>query len=148
MIEEFMVDNYLYIKAFHVISIISWMAGLLYLPRIFVYHTQVASNSEADKLFQIMERKLIKIIMRPALITSIISGLLLVYIIGFKGNVWLHIKLLLVIALLYTHGLMVKYANDFAKNQNSKSEKYFRIFNEVPAILMVLIVCLAVIKFI
>ena len=85
--------------------------------------------------------------MLPALIASLISGLLLIQAIGFKGNAWLHIKLVLLMILVYAHHLMAKYANDFAGNCNSKSERYFRFFNEVPAILMVLIVCLAVIKF-
>jgi putative membrane protein len=146
-IESFIIDGYLYIRAFHIISIISWMAGLLYLPRIFVYHTKVEFNSEADKLFQIMEKKLLKIIMLPALIASLISGLLLIQAIGLKGNAWLHTKLVLLMILVYVHHLMAKHANDFAGNCNSKSERYFRVFNEVPAVLMVLIVCLAVIKF-
>ncbi|WPX96270.1 protoporphyrinogen oxidase HemJ [Candidatus Bandiella euplotis] len=147
MFKDFVIDYYLYIKAFHIISIISWMAGLLYLPRIFVYHTRVKAHSDADELFKTMERKLLRIIMLPSLITSSTSGMLLIYAIGFEGNVWMHVKLLLVVFLLYSHHLMAKYATAFAQNKNMKSERYFRIFNEVPTVLMILIVTLVVVKF-
>nr|WP_272906050.1 protoporphyrinogen oxidase HemJ [Candidatus Bandiella numerosa] len=139
-------ESYLFIKAFHIVSIISWMAGLLYLPRIFVYHTKTKKNSEADNLFKIMEKKLLRFIMLPAFLSSLVTGLILIYIVGFKGNIWLHIKLLFVICLIYTHHLMAKYAKNFANNKNQKSEKYFRIFNEIPAILMIIIVFLAIVK--
>ncbi|WP_236870531.1 protoporphyrinogen oxidase HemJ [Candidatus Bandiella numerosa] len=141
-----MFESYLFIKAFHIVSIISWMAGLLYLPRIFVYHTKTKKNSEADNLFKIMEKKLLRFIMLPAFLSSLVTGLILIYIVGFKGNIWLHIKLLFVICLIYTHHLMAKYAKNFANNKNQKSEKYFRIFNEIPAILMIIIVFLAIVK--
>jgi putative membrane protein len=139
-------ESYLFIKAFHIVSIISWMAGLLYLPRIFVYHTKTKKNSEADNLFKIMEKKLLRFIMLPAFLSSLVTGLILIYIVGFKGNTWLHIKLLFVICLIYTHHLMAKYAKNFANNKNQKSEKYFRIFNEIPAIIMIIIVFLAIVK--
>eukprot|EP00919_Chromeraceae_sp_WS-2016_P068061 GHVR01161285.1.p1 GENE.GHVR01161285.1~~GHVR01161285.1.p1 ORF type:complete len:151 (+),score=1.82 GHVR01161285.1:85-537(+) len=145
-IQNIIFESYLFIKAFHIISIIAWIAGLLYLPRIFVYHTKTKKDSEADKLFKIMEKKLLRFIMLPALLSSLVTGLILIYIIGFKGNIWLHIKLLFVICLIYTHHLMAKYVKDFSNNKNQKSEKYFRIFNEIPAILMIVIVFLVVTK--
>ena len=145
-IQGIIFESYLFIKAFHIIFIIAWMAGLLYLPRIFVYHTRTKKDSEADKLFKIMEKKLLRFIMLPAFLLSLATGLILIYIVGFKGNIWLHVKLLLVVGLIYTHHLMAKYVKDFANNKNQKSEKYFRIFNEIPAILMILIVFLVVTK--
>ena len=145
-IQNIIFESHLFIKAFHVISIIAWMAGLLYLPRIFVYHTKTKKDSEADKIFKIMDKKLLIFIMLPAFLSSLVTGLILIYIVGFEGNVWLHIKLLLVMVLIFTHHLMAKYVKDFADNKNQKSEKYFRIFNEVPAILMIMIVFLAVTK--
>ncbi|MFQ3306928.1 MAG: putative membrane protein [Candidatus Midichloriaceae bacterium] len=146
MIYDFFLNNYLYIKSIHVISIICWMAGLLYLPRIFVYHTKVKKNSEACKLFAIMENKLLKIIMLPSFIIGTISGLSLIFTIGFAGNHWLHAKLLLVLCMIFIHHLMIKYAKSFNQQSNVKSEKFFRIFNEIPAVLMIFIVLLAVIK--
>ena len=145
-IQNIIFESHLFIKAFHVISIIAWMAGLLYLPRIFVYNTKTKKDSEADKIFKIMDKKLLIFIMLPAFLSSLVTGLILIYIVGFEGNVWLHIKLLLVMVLIFTHHLMAKYVKDFADNKNQKSEKYFRIFNEVPAILMIMIVFLAVTK--
>ena len=94
----------------------------------------------------IMEKKLLRFIMLPAFLSSLVTGLILIYIVGFKGNTWLHIKLLFVICLIYTHHLMAKYAKNFANNKNQKSEKYFRIFNEIPAIIMIIIVFLAIVK--
>ena len=142
--KNFILENYLFFKAFHIISIISWMAGLLYLPRIFVYHTKVNYNSESDKLFKLMEKKLLKFIMLPALISSLITGIILIYIIGMKDNTWLHIKLVFVFCLIFIHHLMAKYAKSFANNQNVHSEKFFRIFNEIPAIIMIIIVFLVI----
>ena len=142
--KNFILENYLFFKAFHIISIISWMAGLLYLPRIFVYHTKVNYNSESDKLFKLMEKKLLKFIMLPALISSLITGIILIYIIGMKDNTWLHIKLVFVFCLIFIHHLMAKYAKNFANNQNVHSEKFFRIFNEIPAIIMIIIVFLVI----
>jgi putative membrane protein len=122
------------------------MAGLLYLPRLFVYHAGVKKDSEAYAIFKTMESNLLKIIMLPALIATLISGTLLICIIGLESK-RLYIKLSLVLVLIGVHHLMAKYAKDFANNNNVKSAKYFRVFNEVPTILMILIVGLAVIKF-
>ena len=143
---DFIYEHYLLIKAFHIISVISWMSGLLYLPRLFVYHTKMLKNDEANDLFKTMEAKLLKIIMLPAMTLSIMTGGLLIYIFGIKGNGWLHAKLFLLMIMLFLHHLMIKYHLNFKREKNTKSEKFFRIFNEIPAILMILIVLLAVWK--
>lgn len=145
-----MYDNlYLWVKALHIIAVISWMAGLLYLPRLFVYHTQVAKGSEADLMLQTMERKLLRYIMNPAMFASFALGIWLIVITGAgalgSGN-WIHAKLALVLGLAACHGMMAKYRKHFASGINTKSEKFFRIFNEVPTALMIFIVLLAVLK--
>ncbi len=139
---------YLYIKALHIISIIAWMAGLLYLPRLFVYHARVMPGSEADLAFQTMERKLLRIIMNPAMIATFIFGIWLIMLgaIDFRHAGWLHVKIVFVLILAAMHGLMAKYRRDFALGRNIRSEKFYRIFNEIPAIIMVVIVLLAVVK--
>lgn len=142
MFENFITSHYFFIKTIHIIAIISWMAGLLYLPRIFVYHTRIYKNKEANELFKLMERKLLKIIMLPAMIISLTTGIMLIYAIGFSGNMWLHVKITFVIGLLITHGFMIKFALDFTQNKNSHSEKFYRVINEVPTVLMIIIVAL------
>jgi len=137
---------YLWIKAAHILSIISWMAGLLYLPRLFVYHTQVENGSEADDKFQTMERRLLRGIVNPAGTLVLITGILLLFTHNQMSMGWLHPKLLLVFILFGCHGMMAKFRKDFARGQNQKSEKFYRIFNEVPTVLMIGIVILAVVK--
>jgi putative membrane protein len=145
-----MIDNlYLWVKALHVIAIISWMAGLLYLPRLFVYHSQVAKGSEADTMLQTMERKLLRYIMNPAMITSFALGIWLIVLTGAgapDSGAWIHAKILCVLALAGCHGMMSKYRKNFVSGTNTKSQKFFRVFNEVPTILMILIVILATLK--
>jgi len=139
---------YLYIKALHIISIIAWMVGLLYLPRLFVYHTRVAPGSEADLLFQIMERKLLRIIMNPAMIATFVFGIWLISLsaVDFRHAGWLHVKIIFVLILAFMHGLMAKWRKDFAAGRNIRSERFYRIFNEIPAVIMVIIVLLVVVK--
>jgi putative membrane protein len=139
------IETYDLIKILHIVAIISWMAGLLYLPRIFVYHAQVAPNSESDKLFQVMERRLLKFIMTPAMILSFVLGLYMASEIGFEF-VWLHIKITLVLVLAGFHGFLSRCAKNFAKGENKRSQKFFRIINEVPTILMIAIVALVILK--
>ena len=145
-----MIDNlYLWVKALHVIAIISWMAGLLYLPRLFVYHSTVEKGSESDQMLQTMERKLLRYIMNPAMILSFALGIWLIVItgIGAPGNGgWIHAKLVLVLALAASHGMMSSYRKAFMRGERPKSETYFRIFNEVPTLLMIGIVLLVVLK--
>jgi len=139
------IEPYDVIKILHIVAVISWMAGLLYLPRIFVYHTQVVSGSEADKLFQIMERRLFRYIMNPAMILVFIFGFYLASEIGFEFA-WLHAKLTLVALLTFYHHLLGRWRKNFEKNQNKHSQKFYRIANEVPTILMIGIVALVILK--
>lgn len=146
---DFFTDNYLWVKAFHIIAVMSWMAGMLYLPRLFVYHAQAEVGSELSEKFKVMEKRLLRYIMNPAMIVSLILGIILIVVTkaGAPGGLkWMHAKLGLLVALFAVHGMMSKYRKDFEKDKNTKSEKYFRIFNEVPTLLMVLIVILAVVK--
>jgi len=144
---EFLSENYLLLKALHLIAVISWMAGLFYLPRLFVYHTRVAQGSEADQLFQVMEHKLLKIIMNPAMIASWVIGILLI-----KANTaivadgWIHAKLTLVLILSGFQGYLGWTRKQFVKGTNKRSEKFFRIINEVPTLIMITVVVLAVFK--
>lgn len=138
---------YLWIKSLHIIFVISWMAGLLYLPRLFVYHTRAKIGSELDLTLQIMERKLQKIILNPALILVFASGIWLIVLTdAFSAGGWIHLKLLLVLLLAGFQGFLSVTRKKFIKGENKKSEKFYRIINEVPAILMVAIVILVVIK--
>lgn len=145
--ENFFTEYYLIIKAFHIVFVISWMAGLLYLPRLFVYHTRAKLNSEMDLTFRTMEEKLVKIIINPAMVFSFIFGLLLININGFANmGAWFHAKLVLLICLFGFHGMCIKWKKNFSKGKNHLSEKFFRFANEIPAILMALIICFAVVK--
>ena len=138
---------YLLFKSLHLISVISWMAGLLYLPRIFVYHSEANHESQKD-VFKTMERKLYNYIMMPAMLLSWLFGFLLIHSLGFTifEELWMQIKTALVIILTYYHFLLGKYIRDFAVNINEKTSKFFRIINEIPTILLILIVFLAILK--
>ena len=138
---------YLLFKSFHLIAVISWMAGLLYLPRIFVYHSEANHESQKD-VFKTMERKLYNYIMMPAMLLSWLFGILLIHSLGFTVflELWMKIKIVLVLILTYYHFLLGKYLNDFAKNNNQKSSKFFRIINEVPTIILIVVVFVIVFK--
>jgi protoporphyrinogen IX oxidase len=138
---------YFWIKSLHVIAVISWMAGLLYLPRLMVYHCEAAKGSELSETLKVMERRLFIYIMRPAMIVSWIAGLWMVFgYLGFKGNYWLHLKLLFVVFLTICHEYLGVRVKDFALDQNTRSQRYFRIINEVPTLLMIGIVILVIVK--
>jgi TIGR00701 family protein len=139
---------YLTLKALHLIAIISWMAGLLYLPRIFVYHVENKGSLETCEIFKVMERKLYNYIMMPAMILSWIFGLLLIGSIGFDQmtNKWLQIKLFLVIVLTAYHFFLGVCLKKFSLDLNTYSSRFYRIFNEVPTILLILIVFIVVFK--
>ena len=147
-IQDLLAEYYFLLKALHIISVISWMAGLLYLPRLFAYHTTVASTSEASKLFKVMEKRLLKIIMNPAMIATFITGFSLLFVPGMleKPNAWIHAKLFLVFGLAGAHGFMAKTQKVFGKDKNIRSHNFYRIFNEVPAVIMIFIVFLVVFK--
>ena len=139
---------YLTLKALHLIAVISWMAGLLYLPRIFVYHVENNNDQNTSDIFKVMERKLYFYIMMPAMILSWILGLLLIGSIGFDqlANKWLQIKLILVIILTIYHVFLGICLKKFSIGKNTYSSKFYRIFNEVPTILLILIVFIVIFK--
>jgi putative membrane protein len=135
-----------WVKAFHVIAVIAWMAGMLYLPRLFVYHTQVVPGSGESERFKVMETKLLKVIVNPSMIAVWILGPLLAWLTGAYLDLWLQIKFVLVILLSGMHGFLVRCWRDFQRDANTRSERFYRAINEVPAVLMILIVILAVVK--
>ena len=139
---------YLTYKALHLIAVISWMAGLLYLPRIFVYHTENQSDKNISNVFKTMERKLYFYIMTPAMLISWIFGILLIGSIGFDqlSTYWLKTKLILVVLLTLYHFYLGNFLNKFKMDLNTKSSKFFRVFNEVPTILLILIIFIVVFK--
>ena len=139
---------YLTYKALHLVAVISWMAGLLYLPRIFVYHTENQTNKNISDVFKTMERKLYFYIMTPAMIISWIFGLLLIDSIGFEqlSTYWLKAKLVLVFLLTIYHFYLGVFLKKFEMDVNTKSSKFFRFFNEVPTILLILIIFIVIFK--
>ena len=142
---------YLLFKSIHLIAVVSWLAGLLYLPRIFVYHSESIANKKSEDLiltFKIMERRLFIYIMNPAMIISWIFGILLIHSIGFENfsSLWLKMKLLLVILLSVYHFFLFYCLKKFAENTNSYSSKFYKIINEIPTILLILIILIVVFK--
>lgn len=142
-----MANYYEWFKAIHIIAVISWMAGLLYMPRLFVYHSKVSVGSEMDKTFQIMERKLLRVIMNPAMIITIIFGLINAYIYGFVAlGTWFHIKMAAVLVLVLFHGFLSYQRKVFILGQNNYSERFYRIINEIPSVCMIVAVFMVVLK--
>lgn len=137
---------YLSLKALHIIAVISWMAGLLYLPRLFVYHAAAAPGSEQSETFKVMERRLLKYIMLPAMVVSWLAGLALVLLGEWIGAGWFHAKFAAVIALSLMHGLFSHWATEFSFDRNRHNQKFFRIVNEIPTLLMIATVILATVK--
>lgn len=137
---------YVWIKALHVIAVISWMAGMLYLPRLFVYHCGAEVGSVQSETFKVMERRLLKGIINPAMIATWVFGLTLVWLGGWIWATWLHLKLVLVIVMSGLHGMLARYVRDFAADKNRHSQKFYRIINEVPTLLLIGIVLLVVLK--
>ena len=141
-------NYYLLFKSLHLISVISWMAGLLYLPRIFVYHAENSDDRKISDVFKIMEKKLYFYIMTPAMILSWIFGLLLIHSIGFQqlGQTWMVLKIIFVIFLTLYHFYLGKTLNQFKFDQNTHSDKFYRLINEIPTILLILIVFVVIFK--
>ena len=139
-------DLYLWIKAIHVIAIIAWMAGMLYLPRLFVYHSDTEPGSAQSETFKVMERRLLRVIMNPAMIIAWALGLWLAWEGGFITSGWFHAKLAAVLALTAVHGVFAKAVRLFAEDRNDKSARHWRMMNEVPTILMIAIVVFVVVK--
>ena len=139
-------DSYLWLKALHIIAVIAWMAGMLYLPRLFVYHADTPVPSATSETFKIMERRLLKAIVNPSMLAVFITGAILAYQTGYWQSTWLHIKIALTLCLAALHGYFARYVKIFAKDENHRTPRFFRILNEVPTALMVLIVLLVVLK--
>ena len=137
---------YEWIKALHIIAVIAWMAGMLYLPRLFVYHCEAEAGSRQSETFKTMERRLLKVIINPAMIVTWLAGLYLAWAGHLFSAGWLDAKLVLVLILSGIHGFFSRWVRDFAAERNQHSQKFYRIINEVPTILMILIVILVVVK--
>ena len=141
-------NTYLLFKSLHLIAVISWMAGLLYLPRIFVYHVENMEKKDVIEIFEIMERKLYFYIMRPAMITTWLFGIILIYINGLDvfSQLWMHIKLGLVVLLTIYHVYLGSCLKSLRLNTNTKTSKFFRIINEVPTIILIFIIFIVIFK--
>ena len=137
---------YDWLKAFHLIAVIAWMAGMLYLPRLFVYHCEAEPGSPQSETFKSMERRLLKAIINPAMIATWALGLWLAWTGGWLTAGWLHAKLVLILMLSGVHGLFARWVKDFAADRNRRSAAFYRIVNEVPTLLMIGIVILAIVK--
>jgi putative membrane protein len=138
----------LLIKSFHIIAIIAWMAGLLYLPRLFVYHAASKKGSEQSETFKVMERRLLRLITTPAMVVSWVFGLILAFsgVIDWSRDGWFHLKLVLVVLLSAYHGCLVMWTKDFALDRNRRSPRFYRIANEIPTLLMIGIVILVIVR--
>ncbi len=145
-----MIDSlYHWIKALHIIAVIAWMAGMLYLPRLYVYHTQVMVGSEASELFKVMERRLLRLIINPAMIVAWGAGLWLVYYTNAMDSVngtWMHWKFTMLVGMQICHALLARHRRQFANDKNTKTTRYYRILNEVPTALLIAIVVLVVVR--
>ncbi|MBX9933845.1 MAG: protoporphyrinogen oxidase HemJ [Methylobacterium sp.] len=142
-------DLYLWIKAGHVVSVIAWMAALLYLPRLFVYHASLpadASTRSQSETFKVMERRLLRAIMTPAMIATWILGLILVWQSGFYAAGWMQAKFALVVAMSGVHGWLARMVKDFAADRNTRGHRFYRVLNEVPTLGMIVVVILVIVK--
>lgn len=145
---ELLAPFYLWIKAFHVISMVAWMAGMFYLPRLYVYHCALAPGSAESERFKVMERRLMKQIINPAMISTWSFGTLLVLtpgVIDWHAG-WWHVKLLAVLLMSGFHGAMSKWRRDFLEDRNTRSHKFYRIANEVPTLLLLVIVVMVIVR--
>ena len=137
---------YLWLKALHIVAVIAWMAGMLYLPRLFVYHSAARPGSELSETLKTMERRLLNFIMVPAMMVTWIVGILLLLQGGWLGAGWFHVKFVAVIVMTILHGLFAHWVNEFRAERNRHSAKFFRIINEIPTALLIVIVILVVVK--
>lgn len=140
--------SYLWLKAFHIIAVTAWMAGLFYLPRLMVYHRRTAIGGESSEIFKVMERRLLKAIMVPAMVVSWVLGLGLIWVTDAFANpaLWLVVKLVAVVAMTAFHFWLARFVKTFAEDERPKDERFFRIINEVPTVLLIVIVIMAVVK--
>lgn len=142
-----MADHYLLLKALHLISVIAWMAGMFYLPRLYAYHADAEKGSDKSETFKIMERRLLRIIVNPAMIATLVFGMLMVMANpAIMQGGWIHVKLLLVAGMVVCHILFARWRKVFLRDENTRPAKFYKIWNEVPTVLMIAIVILAVVK--
>ncbi len=142
----FLGDAYLWVKSLHILAVIAWMAGFLYLPRLFVYHCSAEIGSKQSETFKVMERRLLRAIMNPAMLVAWAAGLALAANIDAWSEGWFHVKLILLIVLTVLHMVAARWRRAFAEDANRHSERFYRVMNEVPAVLMIGIVVMAVVK--
>jgi len=150
-VHEWIQDHYDWLKAFHIMAVIAWMAGMLYLPRLFVYHCEAPVGSPQSETFKVMERRLLKGIINPAMIAVWVLGITMIWSAGWLGGEWLepgwlYAKVFFALVMSGVHGFLVGRVRDFTADKNQFSQKFYRIINEVPAVLVVLIVLLVVLK--
>ncbi len=142
-----MENYYDWIKAGHIIAMTAWMAGMFYLPRLYAYHADVKVGSEIDKKYCLMESRLLKIIMNPAMVAVLALGLMLLYVYGISNvGLWFHIKITFVLALFLIHGILAKHRKTFIKGENKKSSMYFKVLNEIITVFFVIIVVMVIVK--
>ena len=141
-----LVGYYLWLKVVHLIAMIGWMVGILYLPRLFAYHADASAGSDTDATFQQMEYNLMRLLLMPCMIVVFITGILLIIATGSMASGWLHTKILLVLMLAGLHGMMSRQRKDFQRGENTKSAAYFRTFSHVTTLIVILVVALAVLK--
>jgi len=139
-------DYYDWLKALHIIAVISWMAGMLYLPRLFVYHCEAEVGSKQSETFKVMERRLLRAIINPAMVVTWVVGLWLVIESGHSRSGWMQAKFVLVVILSAMHGLFARWTREFAEDRNTHSQKFYRLVNEIPTLLIVGIVILVIVK--
>ena len=141
-------EAYLWVKALHIISVMAWMAGMLYLPRLFVYHCDAEMGSELSETLKVMERRLLRLIINPAMISSWVFGLTMLAVSGdvLWSEPWMIIKLVCVVFMSIAHGKMAKWRKEFEADRNRRSQKFYRIANEVPTILMIMIIIMAIVQ--
>jgi putative membrane protein len=142
----FLGDGYPWIKALHIIAVIAWMAGMLYLPRLYVYHSAAEPRSVQSETFKVMERRLLRAIINPAMVATWVLGLMLVAHLDLWTEPWMHGKLALVLAMSFIHGAFARWRRHFAKDANRRTARFYRIMNEVPTVLMIGIVILVVVR--
>ena len=143
----FLLEHYLLLKALHVISLIAWMAGMFYLPRLFAYHAESEKGSDKSETFKVMERRLLRIIINPAMIaTFLFGGLMIAANPAIMQGGWIHVKLSLVVLMTVCHGLFARWRKTFLRDENTRPAKFYKIWNEIPTVLMIAIIILAVMK--
>lgn len=144
---NFLLTHYEWLRALHIISVIAWMAGMLYLPRLFVYHAEAAKGSDKSETFKVMERKLLRLIINPSMGAAFIFGGLMLWANpALFSEVWMHVKLACIFIMAALHGYFARIRKIFARDENQKSSKFYRYINEIPALLMVIIVIMAVVQ--